>query len=424
MYKNIKIINKKGGIEKMKKFLSLIAITSLLAIAPVVSADNTISVNIDGTPVEFDVPPMIINDRTMVPMRATLEMLGADVSWDDTNRVATGIAPGISVQIPIDSDVIYRSTIEIPTDSPATIIDGRTLIPLRVVSECFGMNVAYDESTHTVNITNKNSIGSYNWNSSHTYYGELSNGEPDGYGELYNDVTGQIEQIGLYKNGEIIRGTDIYSDGSMFQGTYKNGAINNGTYYYASGDSFEGSFDNEMKNGYGTYHWSDGVSVYGYFENDKINGLCTYYNPDGTVKYTTTMYNGMTAKEAYETEKINIDNEYINKLTEIYGLQSELYELQTTDPYSTDEAKEILRKYNLSNYTNTIASNGGSIDSYSAANAMRQQAALYSQAQQAILNAYNAKIENMQKIIDALQKNVDNWYNDSIKALKIKYNIS
>mgnify|MGYP000240678502 FL=1 len=114
-----------------------------------------------------------------------------------------------------------------------------------------------------------------------------------------------------------------------------------------------------MKNGYGTYHWSDGVSVYGYFENDKINGLCTYYNPDGTVKYTTTMYNGMTAQEAYETEKINIDNEYINKLTEIYGLQSELYELQTTDPYSTDEAKEILRKYNLSNYTNTIASNGG-----------------------------------------------------------------
>lgn len=85
-------------------------------------------------------------------------MLGADVSWDDTNRVATGIAPGISVQIPIDSDVIYRSTIEIPTDSPATIIDGRTLIPLRVVSECFGMNVSYDESTHTVNITNKNSM--------------------------------------------------------------------------------------------------------------------------------------------------------------------------------------------------------------------------------------------------------------------------
>ena len=208
------------------------------------------------------------------------KLLGADVSWDDTNRVATGIAPGISVQIPIDSDVIYRSTIEIPTDSPATIIDGRTLIPLRVVSECFGMNVAYDESTHTVNITNKNSIGSYNWNSSHTYYGELSNGEPDGYGELYNDVTGQIEQIGLYKNGEIIRGTDIYSDGSMFQGTYKNGAINNGTYYYASGDSFEGSFDNEMKNGYGTYHWSDGVSVYGYFENDKLMVYVRTNNPD------------------------------------------------------------------------------------------------------------------------------------------------
>ena len=416
----------------MKKILSLIAITSLLAIAPVVSADNTISVNIDGTPVEFDVPPMIINDRTMVPMRATLEMLGADVSWDDTNRVATGIAPGISVQIPIDSDVVYRSTIEIPTDSPATIIDGRTLIPLRVVSECFGMNVSYDESTHTVNITNKNSIGSYNWNSSYTYYGELSNGEPDGYGELYNDVTGHIEQIGFYKNGEIIQGTNYYSNGSMFQGAYKNGAINNGTYYYASGDSFEGSFDNEMKNGYGTYHWSDGVSVYGYFENDKINGLCTYYNPDGTVKYTTTMYNGMTAQEAYETEKINIDNEYINKLTEIYGLQSELYELQTTDPYSTDEAKEILRKYNLL-YTKPadITNISDKLKYYRYQKALHQKdVAAYIGMDRGTYANYEDNqrdyypIENMQKIIDALQKNVDNWYNDSIKALKIKYNIT
>lgn len=51
----------------MKKILSLIAITSLLAIAPVVSADNTISVNIDGTPVEF-VYHQCNYDRTNGPM--------------------------------------------------------------------------------------------------------------------------------------------------------------------------------------------------------------------------------------------------------------------------------------------------------------------------------------------------------------------
>lgn len=71
------------------------------------------------------------------------------------------------------------------------------------------------------------------------------------------------------------------------------------------------------------------------------------------------------------------------------------------NPFTSDEGKAILGQYNLKGYTgrsnalaNGAASNGGNIDSYSAANAMRQQAALTAQGQQAALDFYNSKIQN------------------------------
>lgn len=415
----------------MKKLLSLLTITLLLASAPIAMAADEITVIIDGNPIEFDVPPMIINDRTMVPMRATLESLGADVNWDDSSKTAIGTAPGICVQIPINSDTIYRSTIKIPTDTPATIIDGRTLIPLRVVSECFGRNVSYDASTRTVTITNKNLIGNCPWNDKYTYYGELLNGQPNGYGELYNNITGQIGQMGIYKNNQILQGTNYNSDGSMFSGDFLNGEISQGVYSYSSGDFYNGSFSNNMKNGQGTYYWSDGESVSGNWKDDNLDGRCTYYYADGSVKYSTIMYNGKTAQEAYDLELLQLNTDYQNKLSEIYAMQEELTELINTDPYSTDEAKAILSKYDLSaiygknnQLTGGAAANGGNVDSYSAANAMRQQTALYAQAQEMVLKAYNAKIEAMRQQIAIAKDAADNWYSSGIAALKAKYNIN
>ena len=121
----------------MKKILSLIAITSLLAIAPVVSADNTISVNIDGTPVEFDVPPMIINDRTMVPMRAIFETLGAEVIWDETNETVTAKKNGTEISLKINDNKMTKNGWEIELDAPAILLSDHTMLPLRAVSEAF-----------------------------------------------------------------------------------------------------------------------------------------------------------------------------------------------------------------------------------------------------------------------------------------------
>jgi hypothetical protein len=122
------------------------------------------------------------------------------------------------------------------------------------------------------------------------------------------------------------------------------------------------------------------------------------------------------------------NNEIRNKTNQLWGIQTDdrtamagkydrLEETAYSNPFETDEAKAILGKYDLSalrGRDNVIASggasNGGNIDSYAAANAMRQQAALVNQGQMAVLEAHNNKINNAKGILESLgvyQQNQD-----------------
>ena len=77
----------------MKKFISiLISVTmmlGLLSVTLVSASGSDISVVLDGRKIEFDVQPQIINDRTMVPMRAIFEKLGALVEWNQDTQTVT-----------------------------------------------------------------------------------------------------------------------------------------------------------------------------------------------------------------------------------------------------------------------------------------------------------------------------------------------
>ncbi len=93
-------------------------------------------------------------------------------------------------------------------------------------------------------------------------------------------------------------------------------------------------------------------------------------------------------------------------------------DLVNADPFATDEAKAILGKYSLAGLQgrdNTVASgganNGGNIDSFSAANALRQQAALVNQGQMAVLAAHDKKIEHARSLLADMGVNIDRVYN-------------
>ncbi len=99
-----------------------------------------------------DVSPVIINGRTLVPMRSIFEKLGAEIKWNDATKTVTGTKNGTEVQIKIDDTKAIVDKEDVILDVAATIVEGRTLVPVRFVSETLGCQVAWDEVDKKVNI--------------------------------------------------------------------------------------------------------------------------------------------------------------------------------------------------------------------------------------------------------------------------------
>lgn len=111
-----------------------------------------IKVIIDGELMDFEVPAFIEDDRTMVPFRAIFEELGASVQWDDKARTVTAARENLEIKLVIDG-AAYKNGEIINLDVPAKIINSRTMVPLRFVSEALGCDATWDEINKTVVIT-------------------------------------------------------------------------------------------------------------------------------------------------------------------------------------------------------------------------------------------------------------------------------
>ncbi len=115
--------------------------------------EDGIKILIDGERLICDQPPVIINGRTLVPMRAIFEKLGATVSWDGETSTASGEKDGKTVSFVIGESFIGINGEKKALDVPAQIISDRTMIPARAVAEAFGCKVDWDGNTQTVIIT-------------------------------------------------------------------------------------------------------------------------------------------------------------------------------------------------------------------------------------------------------------------------------
>lgn len=106
-----------------------------------------ITVILDGNVIDFkDQEPVIIEGRTLVPFRAILEAMGAKVEWDDVNRTVRGFKDGMGMVLQIGNKVALVGQQKMDLEVPAQIINDRTMIPLRFVSEGLGYKVDFDNS--------------------------------------------------------------------------------------------------------------------------------------------------------------------------------------------------------------------------------------------------------------------------------------
>lgn len=124
--------------------------TSVLADTAETKANATINVYVDGYYVPSDVSPMIDNDRVFIPMRAAAEAMGANVEWDNITRSVSVQKGDISAYFLIGSKTYYVNNVPIENDVAPQIVGDRTMLPIRVFAESLGADVEWDNENRNV----------------------------------------------------------------------------------------------------------------------------------------------------------------------------------------------------------------------------------------------------------------------------------
>lgn len=98
----------------------------------------------------FDQPPVLVNDRTLVPLRAIFESLGATVDWNAKTRTVSAKRGSDSLSLVVGTNVIRKNNTKIEIDVPAQIVGDRTMVPARAIAEALGASVNWNPNTRTV----------------------------------------------------------------------------------------------------------------------------------------------------------------------------------------------------------------------------------------------------------------------------------
>jgi len=119
-----------------------------------------IKILIDGREINFDQPPAMINGTVMVPMRGVFEELGAEVKWNSAKQTIAATKAATEIIIQIGSTIASVDGKAQQLATPATMVGGRTLVPLRFISEALGADVKWRSTTRTVLISSTNAPSS------------------------------------------------------------------------------------------------------------------------------------------------------------------------------------------------------------------------------------------------------------------------
>lgn len=136
----------------MKKLFGIFICAILAAIMSAAVYADGISIEIMGQRLYTENEPQIVDGRTMVPVRAIFEGIGANVEWDSDTKTITGTMADNIVVMQIDNSKFSINGSEKYMDASPQIIDGRTYAPARYVAEAFGFNVEWDSANKIVKI--------------------------------------------------------------------------------------------------------------------------------------------------------------------------------------------------------------------------------------------------------------------------------
>ncbi len=153
----------------MSIVLIILLLSSFMVVNGATTANSMIQMSMDGRMVNFrpvklsinnqliqsDVPPVIHDDRTLVPLRVIIENIKADVVWNDATKEVTVTKDGQIIVLKINEGVarVNGQSVNLPDGVPPKLIDNRTMVPIRFVAENLGLGVEWNSGTQTVMLT-------------------------------------------------------------------------------------------------------------------------------------------------------------------------------------------------------------------------------------------------------------------------------
>ncbi|NLK38583.1 MAG: AMIN domain-containing protein [Epulopiscium sp.] len=186
---------------------------------------QAIHIKIDNVALETtDMPPIVLNDRTLVPVRAVSEALHAEVAWNQELKEVYIVKDENIVVIQVDNAKGTRNGTVFEMDVAAKIVNERTMIPLRAISEALGCDVQWDAGTRTASIFSKetappkdNSTSQNNGASQNNDTSSQNNGaSSQGTGISVTNVTlpsaNAEETYFIQANGEIAKYETVFVD--------------------------------------------------------------------------------------------------------------------------------------------------------------------------------------------------------------------
>ena len=133
----------------MKKSAAFLIAAAAMCVP--VMADTPVNVVVNG--ITSPQQGVIVDSRTMVPVRGVTEQLGFTVEWDGDTKTATFTKDIVVIKMTAGEDRFYVNDLPITPDVPQAIINDRFMLPLRAMCETIGADVEWDGDTKTANIT-------------------------------------------------------------------------------------------------------------------------------------------------------------------------------------------------------------------------------------------------------------------------------
>lgn len=239
-----------------KKIVINFALLMCFIIAPITSSAEEITKTLEGA--------KIIEGRTLLPLRSIFETLGVTVEWNGKTNTVYAEKGNSKIVLTINSKMAKVNNVTKSLDVPAKLIDNKTMVPVRFVSEALGAEVSWDKENRfaiikyqgqQIKVIAQNDI-SYLMNTNKIY--TYKHYEIDSFGNIIDVSYSTIKHVKnegnvhMWSNGEVWREdsnglwVDLYGDGSEWQ-KYLSYPIKVGSKWKTPGDWYDNSIDSVNK---------------------------------------------------------------------------------------------------------------------------------------------------------------------------------